>query len=107
MGNSTCGERIQVGSLDWEKVITFYILIVMVHCYICLNSLKLLCLFTCSFPLCIFSYEDAARVVHVPTKVRALNGIIIKSVALGSEHSVAVTGTDPRFLNTCCYFFVF
>lgn len=36
--------------------------------------------------------------VHVPTKVQALHGITIKSVALGSEHSVAVTGSDPRFL---------
>lgn len=35
--------------------------------------------------------KNAARVVHVPTKVQALNGITIKSVALGSEHSVAVT----------------
>ncbi|CDY44785.1 BnaC02g01020D [Brassica napus] len=35
--------------------------------------------------------KNAARVVHVPTKVQALNGIIIKSVALGSEHSIAVT----------------
>ncbi|CAH2073475.1 unnamed protein product [Thlaspi arvense] len=35
--------------------------------------------------------KKAARVVHVPTKVQALHGITIKSVALGSEHSVAVT----------------
>ncbi|KAG5408213.1 hypothetical protein IGI04_004532 [Brassica rapa subsp. trilocularis] len=35
--------------------------------------------------------KNAARVVHVPTKVQALNGITIKTVALGSEHSVAVT----------------
>jgi alpha-tubulin suppressor-like RCC1 family protein len=38
-----------------------------------------------------FSYEEAARVVRVPTKVEALHGITIQSVALGSEHSVAVT----------------
>ncbi|KAL1196325.1 Ultraviolet-B receptor UVR8 [Cardamine amara subsp. amara] len=35
--------------------------------------------------------KKAARVVHLPTKVQALDGITIKSVALGSEHSVAVT----------------
>ncbi|CAH8375488.1 unnamed protein product [Eruca vesicaria subsp. sativa] len=35
--------------------------------------------------------KKAARVVHVPTKVQALKGITIRSVALGSEHSVAVT----------------
>lgn len=36
--------------------------------------------------------------VRVPTKVQALHGITIQSVALGSEHSVAVTGLDPLFL---------
>ncbi|CAH8270534.1 unnamed protein product [Arabidopsis lyrata] len=35
--------------------------------------------------------KKAARVVRVPTKVEALHGITIQSVALGSEHSVAVT----------------
>ncbi|KAG7550018.1 Regulator of chromosome condensation RCC1 [Arabidopsis thaliana x Arabidopsis arenosa] len=35
--------------------------------------------------------KKAARVVRVPTKVQALHGITIQSVALGSEHSVAVT----------------
>ena len=65
-------------------------------CYLCPNSSKLL-----AYLHIRFYYTDAARVVHVPTKVQALNGITIKSVALGSEHSVAVTGTDPRFLNTC------
>ncbi|CAA7027055.1 unnamed protein product [Microthlaspi erraticum] len=35
--------------------------------------------------------KKAARVVPVPTKVQALHGITIKSVALGSEHSIAVT----------------
>lgn len=70
-----------------------------ITCYICPNSSKLLALFTCSFPLYIFfSYEEAAKVVHVPTKVQALHGITIKSVALGSEHSVAVTGLYPRFI---------
>jgi alpha-tubulin suppressor-like RCC1 family protein len=43
--------------------------------------------------------KKAARVVRVPTKVEALHGITIQSVALGSEHSVAVTGLDPRFLS--------
>lgn len=62
---------------------------------------KFLALFTCSFPFYIFSYEEAARVVRVPTKVEALHGITIQSVALGSEHSVAVTGLDPRsYLDT-------
>ncbi|KAJ0233881.1 Regulator of chromosome condensation [Hirschfeldia incana] len=35
--------------------------------------------------------KNAPRVVHVPTKVEALSGIPIKSMALGSEHSIAVT----------------
>ncbi|XP_010521375.1 PREDICTED: ultraviolet-B receptor UVR8 isoform X2 [Tarenaya hassleriana] len=35
--------------------------------------------------------KKAAKVVHSPVKVESLNGITIKSVALGSEHSVAVT----------------
>ncbi|XP_010423034.1 PREDICTED: ultraviolet-B receptor UVR8-like isoform X1 [Camelina sativa] len=35
--------------------------------------------------------KKAARVVRVPTKVQALDGITIQTVALGSEHSVAVT----------------
>lgn len=75
-------------------------------CYLRPNSSSLLSFYLhVRFHFYIFSYEDAARVVHVPTKVEALNGITIKSVALGSEHSVAVTGTDPRFLNTCFFFF--
>ncbi|CAN8236924.1 unnamed protein product [Cochlearia groenlandica] len=59
--------------------------------YLCHNSQSsLLCLYVCFFNT-IFSYEEAARVVNVPTKVQALHGIAIKSVALGSEHSIAVT----------------
>lgn len=36
----------------------------------------------------------AAKVVKVPTKVECLAGITIKMAALGSEHSIAVTGTE-------------
>ncbi|XP_044503423.1 ultraviolet-B receptor UVR8 [Mangifera indica] len=35
--------------------------------------------------------KNAAKVVPVPTKIGCLSGIFIKHVALGSEHSVAVT----------------
>jgi hypothetical protein len=37
-------------------------------------------------------YAGAAKVVPLPTKVECLNGVTIKMAALGSEHSVAVTG---------------
>lgn len=37
-------------------------------------------------------YAEAANAVSVPSKVECLNGISIKMVALGSEHSVAATG---------------
>lgn len=39
-----------------------------------------------------FSYVGGAKAVPVPTKVECLAGITIRMVALGSEHSVAVTG---------------
>lgn len=35
---------------------------------------------------------EAANVLLVPTKVECLTGVVIKMVALGSEHSIAVTG---------------
>ncbi|EOX92733.1 hypothetical protein QUC31_003788 [Theobroma cacao] len=35
--------------------------------------------------------KKAAKVVHVPTKVECLSGLTIKTAALGSEHTVAVT----------------
>lgn len=41
-------------------------------------------------------YADAAKVVPVPTKIGCLSGIFIKHVALGSEHSVAVTGLELK-----------
>uniref|UniRef100_A0A2P2K1N2 RCC1-like domain-containing protein n=1 Tax=Rhizophora mucronata TaxID=61149 RepID=A0A2P2K1N2_RHIMU len=36
--------------------------------------------------------KKAEKVVPAPTKVECLNGITIKTIALASEHSVAVTG---------------
>ena len=35
--------------------------------------------------------KKAAKVVHMPTKVECLSGHTIKLVALGSEHTIAVT----------------
>lgn len=39
-------------------------------------------------------YAGAAAAVHLPTKVECLDGITIKMAALGSEHSVAITGME-------------
>lgn len=43
----------------------------------------------CSCSFC----TEAAKVVSVPNKVESLTGVAIKMVALGSEHSLAVTGS--------------
>ncbi|TXG60243.1 hypothetical protein EZV62_014816 [Acer yangbiense] len=40
--------------------------------------------------------KKAANVIPVPTKVECLSGIFIKLAALGSEHSVAVTGLELK-----------
>lgn len=37
---------------------------------------------------------EAANALFVPTKVECLTGVVIKMVALGSEHSIAVTGSN-------------
>lgn len=41
-----------------------------------------------------YRYAGAAAAVHLPTKVECLDGITIKMAALGSEHSVAITGME-------------
>lgn len=38
------------------------------------------------------SYAGGAKAVSIPTKVECLAGMTIRMAALGSEHSVAVTG---------------
>ncbi len=40
----------------------------------------------------LYWYAGSATVVPLPTKVECLDGITVKMAALGSEHSVAVTG---------------
>lgn len=42
-------------------------------------------------------YAGAPKVVPRPSKVESLVGITIKMAALGSEHSVAVTGIWNMF----------
>lgn len=37
-------------------------------------------------------FAEVAKVIPVPSKVEFLNGVPIKMVALGSDHSIAVTG---------------
>lgn len=39
--------------------------------------------------------SGAENAVLSPMKVDCLNGLSIKMVALGSEHSIAVTGRNP------------
>lgn len=40
----------------------------------------------------LLNFTEAAKVIPVPTKVDFLSGVYIKMVALGSDHSIAVTG---------------
>ncbi|KAB1222296.1 Ultraviolet-B receptor UVR8 [Morella rubra] len=47
--------------------------------------------------------KRASKVVPLPTKVECLDGITIKMVALGSEHSVAVTVVSPNEVLTYGY----
>lgn len=39
-------------------------------------------------------HVGAPNIVPLPTKVEYLDGITIKMAALGSEHSVAISGTQ-------------
>ena len=40
----------------------------------------------------ILNFAEVAKVIPVPSKVEFLNGVPIKIAALGSDHSIAVTG---------------
>lgn len=40
----------------------------------------------------ILNLAEAAKVIPVPSKVDFLNGVPIKMAALGSDHSIAITG---------------
>lgn len=51
----------------------------------------------------------SAKAVHLPTKVDSLDGIVIKRAALGSDHSMAVTGINilPHFIHVVLPFSCF
>ncbi|KAL1813094.1 hypothetical protein ACET3Z_023159 [Daucus carota] len=48
-----------------------------------------------SYKIMILASEEASKIIFSPTKVECLNGVHIKMVALGCDHSVAVTVAIP------------
>lgn len=57
-----------------------------------ISTCFLMCFLKLNLMLCILYLSGAPKAVSTPSKIECLTGIIIEMAALGSEHSIAVTG---------------